>query len=271
MKYIYNIGIREFTFPYDTDTNRALGEEKKTRIQAIYWRRFQYNISEGKDSEVTAAVTQPGQERAFVKADEEAVIIRGLSSTFTPGPGYLFSSTLTIFPPKREWSISFPSCASSVLSLFMPELEDGANALPIGRSYSEDRLIATGPVRFRRVGINYSGTLDTSETQSGFDVQVTGKSFEEFQQQLCRAVDEGIRDLPELAAGLAMDILTEPSAFPGDCGPTPSSAGDDTARAYRMAFEGAWQRLDPQLANHQGGVYPYVPSIIMAEGDKTLI
>ncbi|KAI1790597.1 hypothetical protein LXA43DRAFT_1146300 [Ganoderma leucocontextum] len=276
----------EFTFPYDTHANRILGAEKKTRVQAIYWRRFQYKMSEKEGGETAVTVTEPAQERAFAKADEEVVTICGLSGTLAPE--YLFSGIYTVFPPKREWSISFLPCASPVLSFFMPDSEDSTRPrrdsaavdtiqvqLPslAGQLYFRDRLVATSPAGFSRVGINYFGGLDTSE--SGFDVQVTGVSFKEFRRHLFRAVDMAIRTLPELAVELAVDMLTEASALPDDCGPTPSSVGDDAQSteakgAYRAAFEAAWRRLDPKLADHQGGVYPYVTSLGTVE-DKALI
>ena len=257
-----------------------------TRVQAIYWRRFQYQMSEKESGETNVTFTEPTQERALAKADEEVVTIRGLSGTLTPE--YLFSGIYTIFPPKREWSISFPSCSSSVVTFFMPDSGDiiGAHCdspacdttqeqllPPAGSFFFRDRLIATSPAGFSRVGVNYIGGLDTSENE--FDLQVTGGSFKEFQQHLFRAIDMGIRRLPELAVELAIDILTDASALPDDCGST-SLAGDDmegteVKRAYRTAFEVAWRRLNPELADHQGGLYPYVPSLVKAAEEEALI
>ncbi|PIL25917.1 hypothetical protein GSI_11670 [Ganoderma sinense ZZ0214-1] len=272
-----------FTFPYATDASRTLSPEKVTRVQAIYWRRFQYKMSEKESGETAVTFTEPTQERAFAKADEEVVTIRGFSGVLTVE--YLFSGIYTIFPPKKEWSILFSSCASPVVSFFMPDSEgstgancnsstgDTAQEQPssIGQFYFRDRLIATNPAGFCRVGVNYSGSLDTSESE--FDPQVTGKSLQEFQQYLFRAVDMGIRRLPELAVELAIDILTNASALPDDCGPIPSFVGSDTEvkHAYRTAFEAAWRRLDPNLASHEGGLYPYVQSLILADEEKALI
>ncbi|KAM5530839.1 hypothetical protein V8D89_015483 [Ganoderma adspersum] len=275
-----------FTFPYDTDANRTLSPEKMTRVQAIYRRRFQYKMSENESGETTVTFTEPTQEHALAKADEEVVTIRGLSGTLAPE--YLFSGTYTIFPPMREWSISFPSCTSPVVTFFIPDSGDSTGAHcnspagdttqeqllpPAGSFFFRDRLINTSPAGFRRVGINYVGGLDTSENE--FDFQVTGESFKEFQQHLFRAIDMGIRRLPELAVELAIDILIDASALPDDCGSAPL-AGDDmegteVKRAYRTAFEAAWRRINPELADDRGGLYPYVPSLVTAAEEKALI
>ncbi|TBU59874.1 hypothetical protein BD310DRAFT_923899 [Dichomitus squalens] len=262
-------GRPDFQFAYDTKVDRTLGASKHTRVQAIYSTRHRYKLSEKRKQADTRA-TEPTDERSFVEADEVVVTVRGLSGALTPE--YLFSGIYSIFPPEKQWPICLSPSAHPIISFFTPSVVNaglGVASVPQstqGRFYYRDHLVANVPIGFSKIGINYFGILDASS--SGLEGLVPGNFSTEFQQHLFEATDTAIRTHPDLSVGLAEEFLVDASSLPNDCGMTLRTEGRD---AYRTAFETAWQRLNPQLANHPGGVYPYVASLDTAEEDKALI
>ncbi|OJT12334.1 hypothetical protein TRAPUB_11109 [Trametes pubescens] len=250
----HSVAATDFAFPFDQDAPRAVREfSKEKRVAAIYRERFLLHMSQKTIADVRA--TEPAHERPLVQADEVLVTVSGLSQSCTPET--LFSTVWSIFPPQRSWSIPLPGHNLCEFVFYKPTDENGsAGDASKPRFFHRGYLIPSGPP-LNNLGVDYLGDLDLTD---GHAVVTTSTWFSVYLLHLGLALNMAFRTMPELATELAVDILTDSRGHPHSFGRVLSasrSVNEEGMLAYRTAFETAWRRLDPAVADPALAPYPY--------------
>lgn len=251
-----SVAAADFAFPFDQDAPRAVREiSKEKRVSAIYRERFLLRMSQKTIADVRA--TEPAHERPLVQADEVLVTISGLQPSSTPEA--LLSTVWSIFPPQRSWAILAPGHNFSQVVFYkpLPDESVGGRVASMPHFLHRGYLIPLGPP-LSKLGVNYSGDLDL--TDAGHAVVTTGPRFSAYLLHLGLALNTAFCTMPELAAELAVDILTDSKAHPHSFGRVLSASrcvNEDGKLVYHAAFEAAWRRLDSSLADPALALYPY--------------
>ncbi|KAH9893950.1 hypothetical protein C8Q73DRAFT_835994 [Cubamyces lactineus] len=218
-----------------------------------------------------------GQERPLVQADEVLVTVTGLGSTWTPED--LFSGIWSIFPPgvRQRWTIPSLAPNSPEIVFYKPRaqrnpLDPNQSFKRVPRFYFQGYHVPSAPLN--RLGINYWGYLAQQPSSDGSSVTTHGSAFDTYLSTLSAAFDYAFRHTPDLAAEIAIDILSSDSqSLPytfGKVMPIPQNIDEDGIAAYRAAFEAAFRDLDPPpQEDEERRYYPYLAD--GGEDEKKLI
>ncbi|KAJ8482557.1 hypothetical protein ONZ51_g5285 [Trametes cubensis] len=213
-------------------------------------------------SKLRLSVSQDGQERPLVHADEVLVTITGLDSAWTPED--LFSGIWSIFPPavRQRWTI--PSLAPNLPEIMFYKPRAQRDSLDpsqpfkcIPRFYFQGYRVSSAPLNM--LGIVYWGYLDHQPSPDGSSVTTRGTAFDTHP-------GPGQGDSDRYPEGRLASL---PYTF-GEAMPIPENVDEDGVAAYRAAFEAAFRELDASLSeNEERQYYPYLAD--SGEDEKKLI
>ncbi|KAJ6456696.1 hypothetical protein C8R45DRAFT_1222036 [Mycena sanguinolenta] len=178
--------------------------------------------------------------KSRVKSDEVCITIVGIAAEESD-PKHLFSAIFGIIPPASRWRVP-----GTPIEFFLHETAP--------QFYHRDQLVPYGP-HLNKLSINYHGDLRLSSERAMVLCDQT--HFPKYKKALGKAIHDAFRTIPDLAAKIAEDILTDnhSDGFAWILSPSDKEA----AAQYRDAFESIWA----QGISHPPKFHPHLEDDIL--------